>query len=232
MLTFKTNRVWIRLAAFVCMSLCIVAPSWAALISAGNLSRDTSSDIIVDTLNQRDWLGWDVTKGFTYAQTLINIAHGGIWDGYSIAHSSDAMLFTNALLGNNPCSATPGLYLSCGSAPGTSWNTLVGDNYTPPDINSDASYIWYLNDLSTALPVGYLYLGTFYGSNGEVLYNNPIWGTTSYADWFNAGGPDPVYNTVGWLLYKPKSVSAPATISLLGLGLAGLGVSRRKSKSN
>ncbi|NUQ61377.1 MAG: hypothetical protein HUU20_02745, partial [Pirellulales bacterium] len=75
----------------------------------GSMSRDvvSNSPYIIDSLNNREWLGWDVTKGLTYAQTVAATQAGGMFAGFSIARNNDAQLFVDALIGaGNPC--TPG----------------------------------------------------------------------------------------------------------------------------
>ena len=75
----------------VAAALCGLTLGASALtVSAGGLSRTVGEDVIVDSFNQRQWLGADVTKGLTYTETLAELATGGRFAGYQIARSADA----------------------------------------------------------------------------------------------------------------------------------------------
>ena len=51
--------------------------SHAGALTAGSLSRADGSELIIDSLNGREWLGWDVTKELSLAQTRAAIGPGG-----------------------------------------------------------------------------------------------------------------------------------------------------------
>ena len=67
-------RVFARLA--VAISLIAATAAYAAPIVSGSMSREVGSDLILDSLNNREWLGWDVTKAYDFAETLAAIQTG------------------------------------------------------------------------------------------------------------------------------------------------------------
>ena len=119
-------RVLARFA--VAISLVTATAVYAAPITVGSLSRADGSDIIVDTLNSREWLGWDVTKAYTYSQTLAAIQTGGVFEGFSIAYNLDAQMFVDALDGTpNDCTVTG--FNTCLEAEQPAWEQLVGESW-------------------------------------------------------------------------------------------------------
>ena len=58
---------------------------------------DGSTEIIADSLNNYEWLRWDVLDTLTYAETLVAISTGGAYEGWQIAHNAEAQLFVDAL---------------------------------------------------------------------------------------------------------------------------------------
>jgi hypothetical protein len=59
------------------LALAASACAQAAPIVVGSLSREPAEQVIHDSLNNREWLGWDVTRGLNYAQTVAAIQPGG-----------------------------------------------------------------------------------------------------------------------------------------------------------
>ena len=72
------------------------AATHAATVTSGYLSRADGSETITDTLNNRTWLGADVTKALDFTQTLAALAGGGRFDGYQMGSYEDAMKYVLA----------------------------------------------------------------------------------------------------------------------------------------
>jgi hypothetical protein len=210
------------LAAGVLLALSTTAE--AALITIGSLSRDTDTGTIVDTLNHREWLGWDVTRGLTYDQTVVAIGVDGAWAGYRIARNADMQMFTDALLGANACTVTN--HLVCGrTVPDTA--TLLGESYFPAgaygNLNTDLAM--FLSDNGVGEDVGFIQHITYFDapSQSAVTKMNEA-ASFSLAAGFSA-------HDVGWVLYRETAVGAvpePTSLALVGLALlAGTAATRR-----
>ena len=106
----------------------------AATISYGALSSndDGRTDFILDTLNNYEWLRWDVLADMTYQQTLDAIAPGQAYAGFKIAGIQEAQQFANALLqgGSNLCTTNAFSALICANGLSTDLDALLGSNYT------------------------------------------------------------------------------------------------------
>lgn len=84
-------------ALFAVLALTTVTAATAAPVTVGSMFRDDGSDLIVDSLNNREWLGWDVTKGLTSSQIQAATGNGEQFEGFHFADVVDARLFVNAL---------------------------------------------------------------------------------------------------------------------------------------
>lgn len=220
------SRLLVRLLAVAAAATPLFAQS--AIVTVGSMSRDTGSNVIVDTLNDRQWLGFDVTKGLSYEQTLVAIGVGGQFAGYSIAHKADAQKFVDALLGANACSSSD--YAVCAYGISFDIEKITGEDYSNyPGTGYDFDYAWFLSD-SVYAAVGYIQILTDYynAPNSQILKDNE-WGAIANADTYSSIGSTSIY-PIGWMLYRdmPQSVPEPGTLSLAGLGLFAAALARRR----
>ena len=190
-------------------------------ISFGALSSndDGSTEIISDSLNNREWLRWDVLDHLTYAETLVAVTTGA-YQGWSIAGIEQAHQFVNALLfgrTNNCNTSAPGFQYCYRGLPGN-LTELFGDS-----ASSQYDRVFFLSDNLTAEEVGgFEYGPTSIHSNSRVILSNEF-GSKDNAD---------SYPTVGWLLYRDTvSVPTPGTLPLLGIGLLVLTLARRRRQT-
>lgn len=193
----------------------------AAIITQGSLTTndDGSTNIISDSLNNVEYLRFNVLAHLTYAQTLdvLDTQDGG---GWSIATPTTAINFTTALFAPVASNCVhDGISVSvtsCGNL--TGWvDGKFGNNNT---IYHDAA--WFIDDSGEA---DYIYLS----AEGLVTARDY---TLVQSDEFSDLGPYPESDQpVSWLLVRPATVvPVPPAVWLFGSGLLGLvSLARRKA---
>lgn len=209
----------LRFAAATLLIVCGSAN--ATLVSVGALSSndDGSTVSIFDSKNQREWLRWDVLKGLTYAQTVALTSTGGQFDGWKIATNSDALMFLNALVGQNNCENVS--FNVCTSSVSDDVRFLTGDSYSPNvaggPLNDLDDYVYFLSDNAFGYEVGAIETLKFRRDVAPTVYfKHEHW---QIADADSAGTRQG--EEIGWLLYRDVvgSVAEPGTEALLALGL-------------
>lgn len=214
--------------ATFCLSLLLSNAALAAPLSVGALSRDSGSPLIRDSLNQLEWLGWDVTRGLSHAQTLAAIAPGGQFAGFRLADRADADRFADALFGARDW-ATPLQTLL--NFEDNRVELLLGENYQ--DLRQrgygyESDYIFF----ASGNGAGLLEVATDYlvggGPSDRYLHWNRF-GSIAQAD--NLGKLSPLSTGIGWLLVREpaaNTVPAPGALALGLLALAAAALARRR----
>jgi hypothetical protein len=194
----------------------------AATITHGELTTndDGSTNLITDSLNNYEWLRFDVLANLTYAETLsvLDSQDGG---GWSIAGTEQAHLFVDALFSPVIDGCTPAQGSNsqdCGTV--SSWiDGDLGGNFS-----SGADYVWFSSP-EYSNEVGYVLIH----NDGRVTLN-PAWGSIAQSDAY-AGGAT-TSGKIPWLLYRPleaPEVPLPPAVWLFGSGILGLiAIGRRK----
>lgn len=199
-----------------------------ASVTVGALTRQDGSPVIEDSLNNRQWLGFDVTRGLNYAQTLAATQSGGAFAGFRVAHSADAVLFVNGMLGL-PNGCATGLSALCVQTENRDFERLVGESFydyrSQFNANYDYDYAWFLSgDGSTTLAGGIEIVTQDAGADRIIINHrlNSIAGVDANLD----RGTSPT----GWLLFRdtPTSVPEPASLALAGLAMLAACTARRK----
>lgn len=220
-----------KFAAFALFALlsAFATNSNASVVTVGSLTRDTTQSTISDSLNNRTWLGFDITKGLTYAQTVTATSAGGTFAGFSIAHNYDAQLFTNALLsgGSNLCTISDN---SVCSVVNLNSEHVVGESYFSASSfggQYDFDIAYFLSDNGVGLDVGIVYIFSDYSRDGfNLLIKNNDWTTFANAD-TNSILP----YSIGWLLFREATSNAvpePGSLALLGIAGVVLAWSQRR----
>lgn len=229
MQTWNSSRILVSVALVVGL----VTHAQATIIDIGSLTRDTTGQIINDDLNNREWLGWDITRGYTYQQTLDRISYGGEWFGFNFAHNYDAQLFIDAMAGsNNGCTViNSNTCLSIMDSNVT--ENVVGENfyYSPfaYGVNYDHDYGIFLSDNGIGFEVGIIEVRSHYDSLMVNVHKTNEWGPIFDADLYNATNST---IPISWLLFRetPNIVPEPSSIVILIIGLLAMRLSRQSSQ--
>jgi hypothetical protein len=219
----------------VAAALCGLTLGASALtVSAGGLSRTVGDDVIFDSVNQRQWLGADVTKGLTYTQTLAELASGGRFAGYQIARSADALMFIGTLWGssNTGCNSDGTRYIQCSGQNVGNLSAVFGDSYsTNSNGGYNYDYMWFLTDTtsywdgSPMAGIAYIteYPDYYSGTRQQSAYASD-WSSIQDTQYYSQGN-----NAIGWLLFREgNAVPEPGTLALAGLAVAGVVFTRRR----
>ena len=197
---------------------CVINSATAGLITIGALTSndDGSTEVITDSLNNLEWLRWDVYADLTYAQTVVQSSALG----FTIASADDANLFLDALYGgaSHGCSSNSRVDTACfdnGSFSSAHYTALLGDSSTRGTSSVDAAW-FYSEEIGSA---GFLNL-----ESGTVNSKFNTFGNILLTDTY--AGPD--NNSIGWLMYRSTAVPEPRTLAIFALGVIGLSFRRFK----
>lgn len=202
----------IRIILGASLLLFLSAQVNAAIVTVGSLTTETdgSSILIFDSLNDREWLRWDLLSGASYQEVLNATSSTGTYSSFNIATSSDATLFTNAA-GFPACGDMTTIVGYCGDLLG-GFSVFGNSYYDGIDI------AWFLSDNGIGDEVGYFF------------HNNLLEAFGAYADFTDLNSVTNYYE-IGWLLYRDSvSVPEPPMVALMLAGLIGLGVARRRDR--
>ena len=192
-------------------------PASADLFTVGHLTTDTDiGNTISDSLNNREWLRWNILAHLTYDGTVeatTDVSSPAF--GYSIATAADAALFLQAAGSTNPDCTNPGVFDSVDCVDLRYPFSIFGDNY-----NSSGDYVFFLNDAFIPDGVGQIYtLHVSLDTNLSVAW---LFDNLRDTDEFSNDEGHPL-NAISWLLFKEVNpVPIPAAIWLFGAALVGL----------
>jgi len=226
--------------AAVTAALVVSTSTNAATISLGNLTRDTSSDIVSDN-NGYEWMMWNYDEKLTHSQLLSEFENvNSKFYGWNIADSSQ---FT-AFLDNAGFTGSDLSNPACGDL-----DTSTVCNLSSTSVMGDEIKLWELMfNYEKILSSSHQYNRVFFTSPTKV-YNNltqdyPVgefqlgWGAPEWIGYENREiSQTDVYtmNDIGnvairyALVREVSAVPIPAAVWLFGSGLIGLaGLARRK----
>jgi hypothetical protein len=194
----------------------------AAPITIGDLSYDGT----YITGGERTYLGFDTDTSNTYAQWVEAIGTDVKYEGFRIADLADMDYFIGLLFGDvdDSCSSAVG-----GGSGTTVCGTLTGwsSNAFGTTFNANDNYVWAIDGVDNAMAT-------------NLLINNT--NVKRYRDHANKAVADNYAtaqnNAIGYLIVRDDSaptpsakqinVPVPNNITLLALGLVGLGLARRR----
>jgi len=208
-------------------ALVVIALGGLATISSAGVITNTSNDSFIDSNTGLEWMDFGVNNSYSPDQVkgLLSTTYAG----WNLATESQVLT-----LANNAFNVSDANYTNNSS--GTTYASFSGSNYANwSTIEAMGLNVVYGTDSQTGSPYGYS-LGWFDDTTGSLSYlyvtssnggsySGNIYGRNTNMS--NYGSETSTY--YGTLLVK--SVPEPATLSLFGLGLIGLGFARRQKKS-
>lgn len=195
---------------------------------------DTDRDSFIDAITGLEWMDLGVNSGLSYNEVVEQAQSGGLFEGWRLAETHQVYALWENI--------TAGLYSS----------TSVDDNYfrqqiydpTGQGTDSSFEYIFDIIGFNEYLPAEdtYASLARFQGYNGLAFiefvdrpYQDGYF--RDYMDFTDAPywSSDYYYNEradrYSTFLVRETTVPEPSTLTLFGLGLAGLGFGRQRKRN-
>jgi hypothetical protein len=215
------SKLLSSIAALISVYILSVSTVQAIPVTIGALSSndDGSTEVISDSLNNIEWLRWDILGALTYSETVDIISAGGAYEGWNIANDTHALQFVTALSpdGNAACGQDM-IETSCYNNPRSDYLKLIGGNYSYQETRA-----FFLQE-TTNEEAGQIQVFDGYGSISKFRWGT-IFGSDAYSGYFST------WPNVTWMLYRDMETSEvlePSTLPLLGFGIIGLGFVRRR----
>jgi hypothetical protein len=223
-----------RIATFTSLAALMASSALqASTVTVGALQRIDGSQLISDTLNGREWLGWDVTRHMTFDQAMTATAAGGVFAGFSIARNVDAQLFVDALSGTpNLCGTTGNEH--CQEGASASAERLVGESYEDfralYGIGSDIDVAFFLSDNGIGQDIGMVQIFTYDDPQTQnIVQKLNEWSSVADANFYTQYTTNGQFSGIGWMLYRDTnhSIPEPNSLFLVAMGLLTATVVRR-----
>lgn len=219
------------LTTLLCTGL-ISGASEASTLSFGALSSQPRSDVIKDTLNNREWLRFDVLANLNYMQIMAATSAGGAYAEYSIAGLEEAQSFVDALLNGteNTCTSFAGEgFVECiASQNNFDVEELLGATHGP-----STTIAWFLSDNNQGSKLGTLLISEVatVGPGIDVGLRKYDEGGPVFSSDVESGSGD-LFGTPTWLLYRDHVavVPVPFALPLMLAGIGALGLVKRRQR--
>lgn len=223
---------------FLSFSISYSSTVQASIITLGELSRDTETNIVKQGVD-KEWLMWTETNAFTDHE-LKTLFDTGSLNGWYLARYGDVLdLYSSA--GLSIYDTTGGANLTFGNVVYSGDDVIPGSFDTPSNVHFNHEFFNLFGDTYYEMSAGAVSdhsysLAFFYGENTELgntsihnyygTHHEQIYFESNYSfksidelislSWVNTGSPYSV------ALYRPSPIPEPSTIFLMGLGLLGI----------
>jgi hypothetical protein len=206
-----------NVVAALVVSLTMSSVASASVITTGTLDYDNVSNVITDNVSGETYLGWDMVKDITHAQTAAITTGVGFYSDWHIASQTEAYNFYIAATGSGIVDVI-GVQYDVTFLGSFVDGERFGDSFEP--LYED--YVAFLSDEGSELGLMWIDAG------GLVIYDG--WANFSDLDYYTGTWG------IGMLLVggtggATSAVPEPSIIALFGLGLVGIGFARRKRQS-
>jgi len=203
----------------------------ASLITSGTLSRDTSSDVVVDSSGY-EWLAWDYNTSGTLMDLLnVRLAANGDLYGWEVATSNEFfnMLSNAGVIGiSSACSDN-----EASTACSYSDHSLTNGNYADFFAMFKLGGNW-----GTSTTTDYVMFDSERGARAETSSTWDYMSFDSYRSlsYVEIHGSGNFYNNstthrMPIALYRSAQVPEPSTLAIFALGMIGLASRRFKKQS-
>ncbi len=163
----------------------------AQVVVHGNLSSLSGSEIITDFVNHREYLRFDEFN-LTYADTLVAVAPGGLYEDWEIADRAVAEGFVRSLLGGVSACDGPGFQGECGTASGWHDGDFGNNSQSGQPSGYNDDIVAFLSD------AGVYTLGSVAIRDDGVVFQQESWGNEDTLDFWGFVLPQ----RINLLLYR------------------------------
>ncbi|MFT6928096.1 MAG: hypothetical protein ACJAZP_003745 [Psychromonas sp.] len=189
-------------------------------IGSVNATLIDNTGFFTDDIASLNWRDMSYSDGLSYDQAVASTLSGGVNEGYRVATGTEVLGLFNTYIPTVLTTSSSWVNVGAGNGPAAIFYDLFGTTYGAGPDPDYQSIIAYTSSLSGSRHLTVQLHD--YENGGDIFFGYDRWGSADSQASSNFGT---------FLVSSATSVPEPASIMLLGLGLAGIGFSRKKKSA-